>query len=75
MSEVNNYPGPDLTKPHNFFAFVIDGEVVWKHMLYEELEQLTAVYGSNPTIVAIPKELGEQVAMGWKYNGLTFSAE
>ena len=75
MSEVNTYPGPDLTTPHNCFAFVIDGEVVWKHMLYEELEQLTAIYGSNPTIVAIPKELGEQVVMGWKFDGESFSAE
>ena len=75
MSEVNNYPGPDLTKPHNFFAFVIDGEVVWKHMLYEELEQMTAVYSSDPKVVIIPAELGQTVQMGWKYNGSTFSAE
>lgn len=75
MSEINNNQGPDLTKPHNFFAFVIDGEVVWKHMLYEELEQMTAVYSSDPKVVIIPKELGETVVMGWKYNGSTFSSE
>jgi hypothetical protein len=67
--------GPDLTKPHNFFAFVINGEVVWKHMLYEELEHLTAVYSSDPKVVIIPAELGQTVQMGWKYNGSTFSPE
>lgn len=67
--------GPDLTKPHNFFAFVINGEVVWKHMLPEELEHMTAVYSSDPKVVIIPKELGETVVMGWKYNGSTFSPE
>ena len=75
MSEINNYPGPNLTKPHNFFAFIIDGEVVWMHMLYEELEQMTAVYGSNPTIVQVPKELSGLVSMGWKFDGENFSAE
>ena len=74
MSEIKNNQGPDLGKPHNFFAFVIDGEVVWMHMLYEELEQMTAVYGSNPTIVQIPKELGGIVEMGWKFDGQNFSA-
>lgn len=74
MSEINNNQGPDLSKPHNFFAFIIDGEVVWMHMLYEELEQMTAVYGSNPTIVQIPKELGGIVEMGWKFDGQNFSA-
>lgn len=75
MSEINNNQGPDLSKPHNFFAFIIDGEVVWMHMLYEELEQMTAVYGSNPTIVQVPKELGGVVEMGWKFDGENFSAE
>jgi hypothetical protein len=75
MSEINNYPGPNLTKPHNFFAFIIDGEVAWMHMLYEELEQMTAVYGSNPTIVQVPKELSGLVSMGWKFDGENFSAE
>ena len=45
------------------------------HMLYEELEQMTAVYGSNPTIVQVPKELGGVVEMGWKFDGENFSAE
>lgn len=67
--------GPDLTKPHNFFAFVINGEVVWKHMLPEELEHMTAVYSSDPKVVIIPTELGQTVQMGWKYNGSTFSPE
>lgn len=67
--------GPDLTKPHNFFAFVINGEVVWKHMLPEELEHMTAVYSSDPKVVIIPAELGQTVQMGWKYNGSTFSPE
>jgi hypothetical protein len=66
--------GPDLSKPHNFFAFIIDGEVVWMHMLYEELEQITAVYGSNPTIVQVPKELSGAVSMGWKFQDGVFSA-
>ena len=72
MSEYNS---PDLNKPHNFFAFIIEGEVVWMHMLYEELEQMTAVYGSNPTIVQVPKELGGVVEMGWKFDGENFSTE
>jgi hypothetical protein len=67
--------GPDLTKPHNFFAFVINGEVVWKHLLHEELEHMTAVYSSDPKVVIIPAELGQTVQMGWKYNGSTFSPE
>jgi hypothetical protein len=72
MSEVNNQ-GPDLSKPHNFFAFVIDGEVAWMHMLPEEVEHMTAVYSSDPKIVIVPKELGGIVRMGWKFDGDTFS--
>jgi hypothetical protein len=72
MSEVNNQ-GPDLSKPHNFFAFVIDGEVVWMHMLPEEVEHMTAVYSSDPKIVIVPKELGGIVRMGWKFDGDMFS--
>lgn len=71
---MSDYNGPDLSKPHNFFAFVIDGEVVWIHMLYEELEQMTAVYGSDPKVVQVPKELGGIVSMGWKFQDGVFSA-
>ena len=73
MSETNSFQGPDLTKPHNFFAFVIDGEVAWKHMLYEEHEQLTAVYSSDPKVVIIPENLSQEVGTGWTYQDGIFS--
>jgi hypothetical protein len=35
---------------------------------------MTAVYGSNPTIVQVPKELSGSVSMGWKFQDGVFSA-
>lgn len=54
-----------------YFAFVIDGEVVWTHAnpSSAEFEMVNAVFSSNPQVVAIPEELGNTVNWmeGWVF--------
>lgn len=75
MTEINeSRPGPDFySRPHSFFAFVIDGEVVWIHTVPNEIEHLIAVLQSDPKIVEIPSEMTRDVAMGWGYDGNSFT--
>lgn len=53
------------------YAFVIDGDVVWRHQIPEtpELEMVNAIFSSNPQIVRVPPELGFLVTVnsGWRY--------
>jgi hypothetical protein len=80
MSDINNYfeqnpnapapTGPDFTKePHSWFAYVIDGEVAWIHVIPQSIEHFHAVLMSNPIIV----EATPEVQLGWTYDGVTFS--
>jgi hypothetical protein len=81
MSNIDNYfneqppaSGPDFTsKPHSWFAYVIDGEVAWIHVIPKEVEHFHSVLSSNPTIVEIPVELTDDVQLGWLFNGSTFT--
>jgi hypothetical protein len=84
MSEINEYfekqettewVPPDLySKPHSWYAFVIDGEVAWIHVIQDEIEHFNAVLSSNPEVVKIPHEQSNEVVMGWTYSDGTFSA-
>lgn len=76
MSNIPEIPGPNgpdfTTKPHTWFAFVIDGEVAWIHVLPNEVEQFHAVLSSNPIVVPIPPDMTDTVVPGWNYNGSDF---
>ena len=58
--------------PVKWYAFVIDGEVVWMQTVSVLLEYLVAVMSSNPQVVEIPEPIMGQVLNGWTYNGITF---
>lgn len=75
MSDTNPTNNPELFK---HYAFVIDGDVVWKHAILagEDYAMLNAIYSSSPQIVAIPDELITSIGVyqGWTYNGTSFIA-
>lgn len=75
MAEINEFPPvPDFySRPHSFFAFVIDGEVTWIHTVPNEIEHLIAVLQSDPKIIEIPSDMTKEVSMGWKYDGNSFT--
>ena len=61
----------DNPQEFKYFAFVIDGEVVWNHAnpLGSDFERVNAVFSSNPQVVPIPEELGNTVNWmeGWSF--------
>ena len=81
MSDIDNYldnappaSGPDFTsQPHSWFAYVIDGEVAWIHVIPEAAEHFHSVLSSNPTVVKIPKSISSDVALGWLFDGTRFT--
>lgn len=54
--------------PVKWYAFVIDGEVVFTQYVDQKLEYLTAVFSSKPQIVEIPEAYAGMVKEGWKYD-------
>jgi hypothetical protein len=76
MSIIPEAPGPNgpdfTTRPHTWFAYVIDGEVAWIHVLPNEVEQFHAVLSSDPKVVAIPSNMTDSVVPGWNYDGVNF---
>ena len=58
--------------PVKWYAFVIDGEVVWLQTVSVALEYLVAVMSSNPQVVEIPEPQMGEVMNGWSYDGATF---
>jgi hypothetical protein len=83
MSEINensetetiDWVAPDLySKPHSWYAFVIDGEVAWIHVIQDEIEHFNAVLASDPKVVKIPHEQSKDVVMGWKFQDGVFIA-
>ena len=85
MSNIDNYfsenpdappvSGPDFTsEPHTWFAYVIDGEVAWIHVMPNSIEHFHSVLSSNPTVVPIPNEISSSVAIGWNYDGTNFTS-
>jgi hypothetical protein len=57
------------TAPVKWYAFVINGEVVWMQTVSVSLEYLVAVMSSNPEIIEVPEPLMGQVLSGWTYDG------
>ena len=56
-------------EPVKWYAFVINGEVVWMQTVSVSLEYLVAVMSSNPEIIEVPEPLMGQVLSGWTYDG------
>jgi len=56
-------------EPIKWYAFVINGEVVWMQTVSVSLEYLVAVMSSSPQIVEVPEPLLGQVLSGWTYDG------
>lgn len=52
-------------------AFVIDGKIV--DILHTD-ERLGAIFLSNPTIVDVSETFSQGMAVGWDYDGQTFTA-
>jgi hypothetical protein len=81
MSDIDNYfdntppaSGPDFTKePHTWFAYVIDGEVAWIHVMPDSFEHFHSVLSSNPLVVKVPSKIGPSIALGWEYDGKNFT--
>jgi hypothetical protein len=59
-------------EPVKWYAFVINGEVVWMQTVSVSLEYLVAVMSSSPQVIEIPEPLMGQVLSGWTYDGTTF---
>jgi hypothetical protein len=70
------YPQAPFNKdaPINWYAFVIDGEVVWMQTCQVSLEFLNIVLKSDPKIVPVPEALAGEVLSGWTYDGFEFHA-
>ena len=70
------YPQAPFNKdaPINWYAFVIDGEVVWMQTCQVTLEFLNIVLRSDPKIVPVPEALAGEVLSGWTYDGFEFHA-
>lgn len=70
------YPQAPFNKdaPINWYAFVIDGEVVWMQTCQVTLEFLNIVLRSDPKIVPVPDALAGEVLSGWTYDGFDFHA-
>lgn len=62
----------DPNAPINWYAYVIDGEVVWMQTCQVNLEFLNIVLQSDPKIVPVPESLAGEVLSGWTYDGFEF---
>jgi hypothetical protein len=63
--------------PQKWYAYIVDGEIVWMQTVSPSLEYLIAVMSSSPTIVPIPEEIAGKMIYGWTYdeNGFHEPAE
>lgn len=55
-------------RPIKWYAFVIDGEVVFTQYVDEQMEYLTAIFSSRPVIVEIPEQYAGMVKEGWTWD-------
>ena len=80
MSNTEEYVSPDgypqspfnRNAPMNWYAFVIDGEVVWMQTCQVSLEFLNIVLKSDPKIIPVPDSLAGEVLSGWTWDGFEF---
>jgi len=80
MSNTEEYVSPDgypqspfnRNAPVNWYAFVIDGEVVWMQTCQVSLEFLNIVLKSDPKIIPVPDYLAGEVLSGWTWDGFEF---
>jgi hypothetical protein len=56
------------SRPIKWYAFVIDGEVVFIQHVDVKLEYLTSVFSSRPQIIEIPEQYAGMVKEGWKWD-------
>jgi len=54
--------------PIKWYAFIIDGEVVFTQYVDVKLEYLTAVFSSRPQIIEIPEQYAGMVKEGWVWD-------
>jgi len=54
--------------PVKWYAFIIDGQVVFTQYVDQKLEYLTAVFSSKPTIAEIPEQYAGMVKEGWVWD-------
>jgi hypothetical protein len=54
--------------PIKWYAFVINGEVVFTQHIDMKLEYLTAVFSSRPQIIEIPEPYAGMVKEGWTWD-------
>ena len=55
--------------PVKWYAFVIDGEVVFTQYVDMKLDYLNAVFSSKPQIIEIPEVYAGMVKEGWVWDG------
>jgi hypothetical protein len=64
---------PDFySTPHSWFAYVVDGEVAWIHVLPDAIEHFHAVLSSDPKVVKVPTPKVGEVSIGWSYDNGVF---
>jgi hypothetical protein len=54
--------------PQKWYAYIVEGEVVWMQTVSPSLEYLVAVMSSDPKIVSIPEEIAGKMIYGWTYD-------
>ena len=54
--------------PVKWYAFIIDGQVVFTQYVDVKLEYLTAVFDSRPQIIEIPEQYAGMVKEGWVWD-------
>lgn len=64
-SELGKYVS---SRPVKWYAFVIDGEVVFVQTVDVQLEYLTSVFSSKPQLIEIPEQYAGMVKEGWTYD-------
>lgn len=54
--------------PIKWYAFVIDGEVVFTQHVDVKLDYLTSVFSSRPQLIEIPEQYAGMVKEGWTWD-------
>jgi hypothetical protein len=54
--------------PIKWYAFVIDGEVVFTQYVDVKLDYLVAVMSSKPVVIEVPEPYAGMVKEGWRYD-------
>jgi hypothetical protein len=63
----------ELAETNAFFAFVVDGEVAYIHMVDNQLEGIVAACASDPKVIMLENEDKINVQTGWLHDGEKFT--